>query len=731
MLADDDDRTAARRATRVADVDDRTASVHDDRTASVQLADLLRQLEEARAQVRARDTRLDELRSQRASQQREINSLRQLKLSGQSEDSGETPSLAGATGVAASNMATGQAGPKDAASRESIAVGQADSRAEAFTVVTYNILSPALASPDWFTSCDPANLEPETRFARVAQKLGIEINKRACICLQEVSRDWSGKLHALFQQNQYTMIDSLYGMAVSGYMGVALAFPNERWTAVDVDIRRIADTKEYWHVEREYGPRREHKWRPTTEVRAGDWTCPACGANVFAGKTACFRCHAPKPEPAPDPEPLAAGPLDGLLSLWTWLSARCGGSALARSDSASSAGVATPVPASASAPAPAAAPAPAPAAASAAPASAASAATGSQAEAPPWYEAARRKENTMVAVHLRSTTHPQLTLWCGTYHMPCAFEQPKLMAMHAALAMQHLQRLAAPTSAPCALGGDWNLKPPDAAYALLTTAKMDPALSSDYPTVPEGDAWSPTLRCPMRSAYRVAHGHEPDFTNYAQTTRDASPFIGCLDYVFCSPHLRVLGAPPLPRREDYIGAAGLRSTRTGPLPTASEPSDHLLLSVELELPSTPDPAHAGAYGAAPPAPPASLPATARAAASKPARGEANARLEAARRAELEAFLGRSGETVLSYPSSLNSYERRVVHAIAEELGLKHTSQGEGRNRFIRIEKVLQPFGGEGHRLVSSEGEHEGPKLDATSEDMRAARLAALERRQQP
>ena len=31
------------------------------------------------------------------------------------------------------------------------------------------------------------------------------------------------------------------------------------------------------------------------DIRPGDWECPQCGANVFASKTECFRCHTPKP----------------------------------------------------------------------------------------------------------------------------------------------------------------------------------------------------------------------------------------------------------------------------------------------------------------------------------------------------------------------------------------------------------------------------------------------------
>ena len=31
-------------------------------------------------------------------------------------------------------------------------------------------------------------------------------------------------------------------------------------------------------------------------MRPGDWTCPSCGANVFASKNSCYRCQTPKPD---------------------------------------------------------------------------------------------------------------------------------------------------------------------------------------------------------------------------------------------------------------------------------------------------------------------------------------------------------------------------------------------------------------------------------------------------
>ncbi len=41
--------------------------------------------------------------------------------------------------------------------------------------------------------------------------------------------------------------------------------------------------------------------RPPGEFRK-DWTCPACGANVFAHKKECFKCSEPKPRGARDDE---------------------------------------------------------------------------------------------------------------------------------------------------------------------------------------------------------------------------------------------------------------------------------------------------------------------------------------------------------------------------------------------------------------------------------------------
>ncbi|GAB6029019.1 DNA-binding protein SMUBP-2 [Chamberlinius hualienensis] len=54
---------------------------------------------------------------------------------------------------------------------------------------------------------------------------------------------------------------------------------------------------------------------------------------------------------------------------------------------------------------------------------------------------------------------------------------------------------------------------------------------------------------------------------------------------------------------------------------------------------------------------------------------------------LDNFKQSDTEKTYSFPSTLNSFERRLVHEIAEKLGLLHISQGEGEQRHISISKT--------------------------------------------
>eukprot|EP00047_Mylnosiga_fluctuans_P001709 m.221555 g.221555 ORF g.221555 m.221555 type:complete len:351 (-) comp10609_c0_seq1:325-1377(-) len=190
--------------------------------------------------------------------------------------------------------------------------------------------------------------------------------------------------------------------------------------------------------------------------------------------------------------------------------------------------------------------------------------------ADPWY-LARNRYNTMIFAAVRSPDNA--TLCIGNYHMPCMFDQPKVMTIHAALFAMHVQRLAGPR--PHVLIGDFNSLPDSDVYSMLTTGRLDPA-SPAHPVIPPWDPWRISLRA-MRSAYVLATGKEPPFTNHSQF-RANPPFVGTLDYIFCSDGIGATAVLPTPAAEGFAG----------PLPTADEPSDHLMLAATLEVPVAED-----------------------------------------------------------------------------------------------------------------------------------------------
>uniref|UniRef100_A0AAY4BSJ6 DNA-binding protein SMUBP-2 n=1 Tax=Denticeps clupeoides TaxID=299321 RepID=A0AAY4BSJ6_9TELE len=56
------------------------------------------------------------------------------------------------------------------------------------------------------------------------------------------------------------------------------------------------------------------------------------------------------------------------------------------------------------------------------------------------------------------------------------------------------------------------------------------------------------------------------------------------------------------------------------------------------------------------------------------------------REQVLTFLKDPGQAQLQFPSSFSSHDRLLVHCVAEELGLCHQSQGEGRCRHVRISR---------------------------------------------
>eukprot|EP00985_Skeletonema_marinoi_P015520 scaffold8038_cov78-Skeletonema_marinoi.AAC.1 len=82
----------------------------------------------------------------------------------------------------------------------------------------------------------------------------------------------------------------------------------------------------------------------------------------------------------------------------------------------------------------------------------------------------------------------------------------------------------------------------------------------------------------MDSAYAVV-GEEPEFTNYAHTQGQEEPFIGTLDYIFLSRE----GKTTRIWKVNEVTKLPCKAESGGPFPNAVEPSDHYLISADLEL----------------------------------------------------------------------------------------------------------------------------------------------------
>jgi 2',5'-phosphodiesterase len=117
-------------------------------------------------------------------------------------------------------------------------------------VVSYNVLSPNLATPASYPTLDTENLDPIKRLEAVLCKIDKEITvypqqqRPVIVCLQEVSYDWAGSLHTFFANRGYHLVTGLYGRPFNGYMGVAMAWPTACFETVDVKIDRLSDTRQ-------------------------------------------------------------------------------------------------------------------------------------------------------------------------------------------------------------------------------------------------------------------------------------------------------------------------------------------------------------------------------------------------------------------------------------------------------------------------------------------------------
>lgn len=188
---------------------------------------------------------------------------------------------------------------------------------------------------------------------------------------------------------------------------------------------------------------------------------------------------------------------------------------------------------------------------------------------PPWMKAKARKNVLIMAkVQCKKNGASGSSFVVATYHMPCAFYSPPLMVIHSALSMQAIQEFS--KGSPFIFCGDFNFKPEDECYELLTRGQLPEKFQNLIPN----DLWSPNLVKPTQSAYFSYLGHEPKFTNHA-SVRPGDVFTGTLDYIFVSKDCTISQVVALPS-EPYAS--------TIPCNELNEPSDHLLIGAEIQVP---------------------------------------------------------------------------------------------------------------------------------------------------
>ena len=385
-------------------------------------------------------------------------------------------------------------------------------------VVTYNVLSSSLADPWHFPSCKPEFLDKDYRYGKLLEVLEEEVKEGSIICLQEVSQLWYGKLQAFFTARGYVFNARLYGGAFNDYMGVGIAAPLSTYEVTGVHTERVGDML---HMPREPRPSVLVKhWRTVMHDAV---YCPLVVALVawlvYFGPWSWYKAPL---------EPIHI--LGWLIFLLVFKLYNTGRLApllrVLRLAPASNFDI--------------------------------------------WWESKKRYNN--IVAFVLTTKKGGKSFLVSTYHMPCKFQFPDFMVVHSALALQWVQRIAKEYAVPYVLLGDFNWKPPDAAYQLYSTGTVEPS-HPHFPKRPEGMKWTIDVD-PVRSAYLEVLGQEPDFTNNAHV-KGCAPFIETLDYIWVSEEWLIRDVRPLPPRATAV--------ESGPFPAEHEPSDHVLLWANLSI----------------------------------------------------------------------------------------------------------------------------------------------------
>jgi Endonuclease/Exonuclease/phosphatase family len=203
-------------------------------------------------------------------------------------------------------------------------------------------------------------------------------------------------------------------------------------------------------------------------------------------------------------------------------------------------------------------------------------------------------ENSLVSVLLRAIVKgvdSGIELLITTYHMPCRFTEPIYMACQAREMLSHQSDLltlysdvdsidrqsmglSAPSQIVPIVMADCNIDPEKGAYRVLTGG--DDALITDIGRAYAGVGADFNSHRQMRSAFALATGDEPTFTNVKlrdPNDPNSTDFINTIDYILVPDGTAI--------KSVQLGLTPKDGEPIGAYPNAICPSDHLPLSASL------------------------------------------------------------------------------------------------------------------------------------------------------
>lgn len=185
--------------------------------------------------------------------------------------------------------------------------------------------------------------------------------------------------------------------------------------------------------------------------------------------------------------------------------------------------------------------------------------------------------------HRRKKRQSPMTFCISNYHFPCEFKDPDFMVATASLLLKRIQSFA--KTDPFIIAGDFNSTPDSATYALIQSGNRISPSSDGKHRIDNLRIYGAPLfssnenMVPMQSVYAQKNGREPAFTNFSSRKINGDVthvFCGTIDYIFVSPHWKVLQVLPTPSHARVQGTLAS-------YPTEKEPSDHILIASELTL----------------------------------------------------------------------------------------------------------------------------------------------------